>query len=152
MRSWTTALKTAAAGLAAASVLPVAPASAEPTVKPFGGTGELVEAGGAQIVEYTVQAPQPSDNQDGIWFVDVIARATRGTTTPVISNFKARGADGKTVSVTEGDTTSGIGDGPIVPSSQATGRLYFPSPGGGRAPDSVIYTEQGKPRLVWKNT
>lgn len=145
------AVKTAVttAGVAAAGMLAVAPASADPTVVGFGQTQEIQSPGGA--IDYTVSDLQPSGHNDGIWYSDVTAKAVSGSPTPNIADFNARAVNSSTFAVMKGNEVDGLPNGPLSTGSQSSGRLYFDVKNG-TSPDSVVYRDAaGVDKVVWKH-
>ncbi|MGV0624664.1 DUF1942 domain-containing protein [Mycolicibacter minnesotensis] len=139
----------AAAGLAMAGTLAVAPASAGPQVVGFGQTQRVDMPDGG--IDYTVRSLLPSGHNDGIWFSDVTARSVKGSPTPNIADFNARAVNSSTFAVMKGDQPDGLPHGPIAQGQQINGRLYF-DVRGGTAPDSVVYRDAGgHDRVVWKH-
>ncbi|MCV7086544.1 DUF1942 domain-containing protein [Mycolicibacter hiberniae] len=139
----------ATAGLAAAGMLAVSPAWADPQVVGFGDSQEIQSPGGA--IDYTVENLQPSGHNDGIWYSDVTARAVSGSPTPNIADFNARAVNSSTFSVMKGNETDGLPNAPIATGSQTTGRLYFDVKNG-TAPDSVVYRDAaGVDKVIWKH-
>jgi hypothetical protein len=145
-------LKTTAGaiGIAAAGILTATTASANPDVVPFGHMASLSGAGGSQVTDYTVGNIQPSGHNDGVWFADVTAKSAKGTVTPIIGDFNARGANGATYTVLEGTNPDGLSNQPIAPGGSTSGRIYF-TVGAGTPPDSVVYSlGDGADQLIWK--
>lgn len=138
----------AIAVLAAAAIVPAAPAFADPQVLQFGQMAEISSLGGT--IDYTVSNLQPSGHNDGVWYSDVTAKGVSGNATPNIADFNARAVNSSTFAVLKGNQTDGLPEGPLPLGTPVTGRLYF-DVRNGTSPDSVVYRDAGgSDKVVWK--
>jgi len=140
----------AGAGLAAAAIFSVTPASAAPP-KPFGAMEQSVGPYGNEVADITVKNLQPSGNNDGIWYSDVTIKSVKGHPPPHIGAFNAVAPDGTSYTAVLGGSPDGIPTGDIAEGQSRSGRVYF-GVNGGPAPDSVNYTPIADGEvLLWKS-
>jgi Domain of unknown function (DUF1942) len=151
----TTTVKTAiaAAGIAAAGVFTVVPASAAPTVQGFGTSESLVD--GPMITTYTVSnlvrsnVAIPGYTPKGtIYQADITARSDGGTVTPMVRDFMARGPNGQNYKLIDKvEVPNGLNPAPIPQGSESTGTLYFDVTGA--PPNGVVYNDGLQDILIW---
>ncbi|WP_025736250.1 MPT63 family protein [Mycobacterium genavense] len=140
-----------AAGIAAASIITAATATAN--VQGFGATEQAVD--GPLITDYTVSNLRPSDvtipgfqPAGQLYQADVTARANTGTVEPQIARFAARAFNGTVYKVVNiGPVPNGLDPSPLDPGQQRSGELYFDVTG--QKPIGVVYTDREDDFLVW---
>ncbi len=156
MKVTTTAVKSAiaAGGIAAASVLAAATASAAPNIQGFGTSEQLVD--GPLITNYTVSNLQPSaiaipgyTPKGTLYQADITARSDGGLVTPMVNDFSARGPNGQTYRVIDKtvQVPNGLNPAPIPQGSESTGTLYFDVTGA--PPNGVVYNDGLQDILIW---
>jgi hypothetical protein len=156
MKFTTTAVKTtvAAGAIAAAGVFTAAiAAAAPPTVQAFGTSEKLVD--GPLVTAYTVSNLHPTNTviagytpKGQLYQADITARADGGTVTPLVSDFNARAADGKTYHVIDNvPVPNGLSPAPIAQGDKSSGTLYFDVTG--QAPNGVVYNDGVQDVLIW---
>lgn len=146
----------AAATMAVAGVIgttPTANADNYPLTEKFGSQQELVDPAWTNVQEWTVTNLQPSSDivpwpvHGKLWESTASVESTRGTSTPVITDFNARADNGRTYQALAVATPRGINPSPVGQGSQATGKIYFDVVG--PTPDSVVYNTAGRDLLFW---
>lgn len=156
MKVTTTAVKSAiaAGGIAAASALTAATASAAPpNIQGFGTSEQLVD--GALVTNYTVSNLQPSSAaipgytpKGTLYQADVTARSDGGLVTPMVNDFIARGPNGQNYRVIDKvGAPNGLNPAPIPQGSESTGTLYFDVTGA--PPNGVVYNDGMQDILIW---
>jgi Domain of unknown function (DUF1942) len=155
MRFSKTAVKSAiaAGGIAAASLLAAAPASAAPNIQGFGTSQQLID--GPLITNYTVSDLQPSTAaipgytpKGTLYQADITARSDGGLVTPMVNDFVARGPNGQNYRVIDKvPAPNSLNPAPIAQGSEATGTLYFDVTGA--PPNGVAYNDGMQDILIW---
>jgi Domain of unknown function (DUF1942) len=152
----TSTIKTAvgAAGIAAASVLAAATASAAPpNIQGFGTSEPLID--GPLVTNYTVSNLQPSSvaipgytPKGTLYQADVTVRSDGGLVTPMVNDFIARGPNGQNYRVIDKVQAPGsLNPAPIPQGSESTGTLYFDATGA--PPNGVVYNDGMQDILMW---
>jgi hypothetical protein len=144
----------AAGGIAVASALSAAPASAAPpNIQGFGTSEQLID--GALITNYTVSNLQQSNAaipgytpRGTLYQADITARSDRGLVTPMVNDFIARGPNGQNYRVIDKVASpNGLNPAPIPQGSESTGTLYFDVTGA--PPNGVVYNDGMQDILIW---
>jgi Domain of unknown function (DUF1942) len=143
-----------AAGIATASVLAAAAASAAPpNIQGFGTSEPLID--GPLVTNYTVSNLQPSNvaipgytPKGTLYQADVTARSDGGLVTPMVNDFIARGPNGQNYRVIDKVGAPGsLNPAPIPQGSESTGTLYFDVTGA--PPNGVVYNDGMQDILMW---
>jgi len=144
----------AAGGIGAAAVFTAATAAAAPpTIQQFGTSEQLVD--GPMVTSYTVGNLHATDTvipgftpRGQLYQADITATAASGTVTPVVSDFNARAANGKTYNVIDNvPVPNGLSPAPINQGGQSSGTLYFDVTG--QPPNGVVYNDGVQGVLIW---
>ncbi|ART71637.1 hypothetical protein BTO20_26600 [Mycobacterium dioxanotrophicus] len=137
-----------------AGVFTPAPASAYPTMSTFGSEQPLCSADGTVGTEWSVSDPQPSDDAmpfpvtGWLWKVVATVTAVHGVTTPIVSDFSARAADGQNYpALDKAPSPPALNPSPLRQGGSATGAVYFDVVG--PPPTSVVYNNGVQDLLIW---
>jgi Domain of unknown function (DUF1942) len=142
------------AGIAAASVVAAATASAAPpNIQGFGTAEPLIE--GPLVTNYTVSNLQQSNvaipgytPKGTLYQADITARSDGGLVTPMVNDFIARGPNGQNYRVIDKVQAPGsLNPAPIPQGSESTGTLYFDVTGA--PPNGVVYNDGMQDILMW---
>jgi len=118
------------------------------------GTAQQVAVGPA-VIAYTIDAPQPSNDQVNgpihgqLYAAETTATAVQGTAIPEIPLFNARAEGGQNYRVLyQTSAPSGLNPSPLMQGQQSNGKLYFDVTG--PAPTEVVYRDDAtQNNLVW---
>ena len=128
--------------------------AADECMHSFGSHQQLAD-GGASVQEWTVTDlkksadPAPGYPLAGqLWEATASVKAVSGTVTPIIPNFSAFTADGRTYQVLwQLASPHGLPGATIVQGQTSTGKLYFDATG--PDPVAVTYTVGAGHPLMW---
>src|SRR5882757_2981835 len=131
----------------AAFAAPAIATAADECMHGFGSHQQLVDAAGASVQEWTVTDlkksadPAPGYPLAGqLWEATASVEAVAGTITPIIPNFHAFTADGRSYQVLwQVASPQGIPGATLAQGQTSTGKVYFDATGGN--PAAVTYRE-----------
>lgn len=134
---------------------PAIAAAADECMHGFGSHQQLVDAAGASVHEWTVTNlkksadPAPGYPLAGqLWEATASVKAVSGTVTPIIPNFSAFAADGRTYQVLwQLASPQGLPGATLAQGQTSTGKLYFDATGAD--PVAVTYADGAGHPLMW---
>jgi hypothetical protein len=134
---------------------PAIASAADECMHGFGSHQQLVDTGGASVQEWTVtDLKKSADRAPGyplagqLWEAAASVKAVSGTVTPIIPNFSAFTADGRSYQVLwQLASPQGLPGATIAQGQTSTGKLYFDATGAD--PVAVTYTGGTGHPLMW---
>jgi hypothetical protein len=134
---------------------PAIASAADECMHGFGSHQQLVDAAGASAQEWTVtNLKKSADTAPGyplagqLWEATASVKAVSGTVTPIIPDFSAFTADGRSYQVLwQLASPQGIPAATLAQGQTSTGKLYFDATGGD--PVAVTYRDGAGHPLMW---
>ena len=134
---------------------PAIASAADDCMHSFGSHQQLVDAAGASVQEWTAtDLKKSADSAPGyplagqLWEATATVKAVSGTVTPIIPDFDAFTADGRSYQVLwQLASPQGIPGATIAQGQTSTGKLYFDA--SGADPVAVTYTGGAGHPLMW---